>query len=88
MVGRNTDKAQGQPPLHIELSLRFVFGPGSGEAVQVFDAVPVPLVGSVFQARDRIARGFTRTLLKAGLTQPRVLTELLPLLARRKRGAQ
>jgi len=40
----------------------------------------VPMVGSVFDSRDRILRTFTVLLMRTGMAQPKVAKELIPLL--------
>lgn len=74
-------------PVELRLTLRYRFGEDEEETVTVMDDRRVPMVGSVFDYRDRILRGFTSGLVKAAATQPRVLRELAPLFdtLRRKR---
>ena len=48
-----------------------------GDALTLVEERKVPLVGSVFDNRDRIAREFLRLLLKAGALQPKVLATML-----------
>jgi hypothetical protein len=76
-----------EEPLEVDLTLVFRFGDEPGEAVTVIDNRRVPMVGSIFDSRDAIVRAFVRNMLKAGLTQPKVLGEVLPglkLLRRRR----
>jgi hypothetical protein len=40
----------------------------------------IPMVGTVFDSRDAMVRGFVKLLVKAGLSQPKVLGELVPAL--------
>ena len=70
--------------MDVILTLKINFGDSAGEAVTLIDERRVPLVGSVFENRDRIAREFLRLLLKASARQPRVLKTLL---SRREEGA-
>lgn len=75
-------------PLDVELTVAFRFGDEPGDKVTVIENRHIPLVGSVFDSRDALMKGFVKLLLKAGLTQPKVLSEVLPavkLLQRRKR---
>jgi hypothetical protein len=80
-------KGDDEEPLEVDLTLVFRFGDEPGDAVTVIDNRRVPMVGSIFDSRDAIMRGFVRNMLKAGMTQPKVLGELLPALKllRRKR---
>lgn len=77
----------GEEPLEVDLTLVFRFGDEPGDAVTVIDNRRVPMVGSVFDSRDTVMRGFVKHMLKAGLSQPKVLGEVLPALKllRRKR---
>ncbi len=65
-------------PLEVRLSLRFTFGDEPGEHVQMIEDRQVPLVGSVFDNRDRILRSFAMLMLRAGMVQPKVISELFP----------
>lgn len=67
-----------QEPLEVRVSLRFVFGDEPGENVRMIDNRRVPLVGSVFENRDRILRSFTMLMLRAGMLQPKVVAEISP----------
>ncbi len=67
-------------PLEVRMTMRFNFGDTPEEAVTVMDDRRVPLVGSVFDSRDRILRAFTMILVKTGLAQPKVAKELFPLI--------
>lgn len=78
---------RAQNPLEVRMTLRFKFGDEPQESVTVMDDRRMPMVGSVFESRDRILRSFTMLLVRTGLTQPKVARELFPalrLLARRK----
>lgn len=63
-------RARSKEPLEVELTVTFNFGDRPGESVTLLENRTVPLVGSVFENRDRIARGFLRLLLKAGARSP------------------
>lgn len=67
-------------PLEVDLTLVFRFGDEPGDAVTVIDNRRVPMVGSIFDSRDAVMRGFVKHMVKAGLTQPKVLSEVLPAL--------
>jgi len=57
-------------PLDVVLTLKLNFGDSPGDALTLVEEQRVPLVGSVFENRDRIAREFLRLLLKASSRQP------------------
>lgn len=79
-----------EEPLEVELTLRYRFGESESEQVTIMDQRRLPMVGSVFKYRDKILRGFTSSLIKAGLTQKKVVSELMPLLSgwRRERSGK
>ena len=60
-------------PLEVVLTVKVNFGDRPSEAMTLVEERKVPLVGSVFENRDRIAREFLRLLMKAGARQPRRL---------------
>lgn len=64
-------------PMEVILTFRMNFGDYPEDAVTLVDRRRVPLVGSVFDNRDRIAREFLRLMLSAGARQPRVVRRLL-----------
>ena len=59
--------------MDVILTLKVNFGDAPGDALTLVEERRVPLVGSVFDNRDRIAREFLRLLVKAGASQPRVM---------------
>jgi hypothetical protein len=63
--------------MDVILTLKINFGDSPGDAMTLIEERRVPLVGSVFENRDRIAREFLRLLLMAGARQPKVLRTLL-----------
>jgi len=63
--------------MDVILTLKVNFGDSPGDAMTLIEEQRVPLVGSVFENRDRIAREFLRLLLAATSRQPRVLKTLL-----------
>lgn len=74
--------------MDVDLTLRFRFGEAPEDAVTMLDRRRVPMVNSVFENRDRIARQFLTLMLQGGLRSPAVMRELMPLRKRRKqRGA-
>lgn len=88
MLSRRAERAKAaKEPLDVDLTVAFRFDDAPEDKVTVIDNKRVPMVGSVFDSRDVVVRGFVKMLLKAGLTQPKVLSEVLPavrLLRRRK----
>lgn len=86
MIAKARDSAgrrggrRSREPVDIRLTVAFRFGDEPGERVTVMDDRHIPFVGSLFESRDKILRGFTRLLIKAGAQQPKVARELLPLL--------
>lgn len=79
-------RSRKDEPLDVELTVSFRFGEEPGDKVTVIDNRSVPMVGSVFDQRDSLMRGFVKLLLKAGLTQPKVLAQLVPALKLLRRG--
>ncbi len=73
-------RRRAQEPLEIRMTMRFNFGDTPEEAVTVMNDRRVPMVGSVFDSRDRILRGFTALLVRASMSQPKVAKELIPIL--------
>lgn len=59
-----------RPPLEVSLTFKVNFGDSPADQLTLVDERRVPLVGSVFDNRDRIAREFLRLLVKAGLASP------------------
>ena len=73
-------RRRAQEPLEVRMTMRFNFGETPEEAVTGMNDRRVPLVGSVFESRDRILRAFTVMLVRTGMSQPKVAKELIPLL--------
>ena len=69
---------KAREPLDVRLSLKVNFGDTPADAVTVMHERRVPMVNSVFEQRDRIIRAFTMTLLRVGLAQPKVVSEVFP----------
>ncbi|MBI3171312.1 MAG: hypothetical protein HYZ32_01805 [Hydrocarboniphaga effusa] len=59
-------------PMEVMLTFKMNFGDRPEDALTLIKNQRVPLVGSVFENRDRIARGLVHLLIKAGAKQPRV----------------
>ena len=70
--------------MDVILTLKINFGDSPGDALTLIEERNVPLVGSVFDNRDRIAREFLRLLLMAGARQPKVLRSMLSKRAQRE----
>ena len=80
LAKRRERRRRQREPLEVRLTMRFNFGDSPEDVVTVMDDRRVPMVGSVFESRDRIIRGFTVLLLNASAAQPKVAKELIPLL--------
>lgn len=65
-------------PLEVKLTLRYRFGDEPDDTVTVMNDRAIPMVDSVFKNRDRIVRAFAMTLVRAGVTKPKVVRELVP----------
>jgi hypothetical protein len=73
-LGRARQKRR--KPMDVVLTLKINLGDHPGDAITLLEERRVPLVGSVFENRDRIAREFLALLMKAG-AHPRSLRRLL-----------
>lgn len=73
-------RRRAREPLEVRMTMRFNFGDTPEEAVTVMNDRQVPMVGSVFDSRDRILRAFALILVRTGMAQPKVAKELFPLL--------
>ena len=71
---------RAKAPLEVRLSLKVRFGEDAGESMVLMQDRRVPMVNSVFENRDRILRSFTMLLLRASMTQPKVMREVFPAL--------
>lgn len=78
LSARFAARRERQEPLDVQVSLTFRFGEEEGDKVTMLDERSIPMVGSVFQYRDRIARSFALLMLRAGISQPKVIAEILP----------
>lgn len=70
-------------PLEVELTVSFRFGEEAGDLVTPIRERNVPMVDSVFKNRDRIIRNFVRLLVKTGMSSPKVVGHMLPLVSKR-----
>ena len=66
IITKTLSRARSREPLEIDLTVKMNFGDRASEAVTLIDDRRVPLVGSVFENRDRIAREFVKLLVRAG----------------------
>lgn len=85
---RRRNRRATDEPLEVQLTVAFRFGEVPEDRVVMIDNRRIPMVNTVFDSRDAIVRGFAKLLLKAGLSQPKVLREVVPalkLLRRRPR---
>lgn len=78
LSARFAARRKRQEPLDVQVSLSFRFGEEEGDKVTMLNERSIPMVGSVFQYRDRIARSFALLMLRAGISQPKVVAEILP----------
>jgi hypothetical protein len=76
----STRKRRASQPVDIRLTVSFRFGDEPGDLVTVMDDRRIPLVGTLFDSRDAILRGFLGLMFKASLKQPKVLAEVVPAL--------
>lgn len=77
MIAKGSTRRRREP-LDIQLTVRFNFGAEPSDVITVMDNKTVPLVGSIFEHRDRLVRAFTSLLVKNSLSSPRVIRELFP----------
>lgn len=78
LSARRVARRERQEPLEVRLSLGFRFGEEEDDRVTMLEDRSIPMVGSVFQYRDRIIRSFAMLMLRAGVSQPKVVAEILP----------
>lgn len=71
-------RRKAREPLDVRLTFKVNFGETPADAVTVMHERRVPMVNSVFDQRDRIIRAFTMSLLRVGLAQPKVVSEVFP----------
>lgn len=79
IIAKTLSRARSREPMEVLLTVKLNMGDRPSEAVTLVDERRVPLVGSVFENRDRIAREFVRLLVKAGGQQPEVVRRLFGL---------
>lgn len=79
MISKALARVRRRPkqPMEVVLTLKMNFGDRPDDALTLIQNRRVPLVGSVFDNRDRLLREFLRLLLKASAKQPRVMRGLL-----------
>ncbi|WP_240433586.1 hypothetical protein [Solimonas sp. K1W22B-7] len=76
---RRKRRRERKEPLEVRMTMRFKFGDEPDDIITMMEDRPVPMVDSVFKNRDSIVRGFVSLLLRAGLKQPKVASEIFPL---------
>lgn len=76
---RRKRRREREQPLEVRMTMRFKFGEEADDTITMMEDRAVPMVGNVFKNRDRIVRGFVNLLLRAGLKQPKVASEIFPL---------
>lgn len=64
--------------VEVKLTLRYRFGDEPDDTVTMMNDRAIPMVDSVFKNRDRIIRAFAMTLVRAGISKPKVVSELVP----------
>lgn len=69
---------KSREPLDVRLTFKINFGETPADAVTVMNERRVPMVNSVFEHRDRIVRTFAMSLVRVGLSQPKVVREVFP----------
>jgi hypothetical protein len=70
-------KRRRPPPLEVELTVVMNLGDAPQDAVTLVRERRVPLVGSVFENRDRIARSFLRLIAASPLRSRNVMRKIL-----------
>lgn len=87
-TSKKKPKHRDQEPLDVHLTVRYRFGDEADDEVTMMENRRIPMVGSVFEKRDVLARNFVKLLLHASTRQPKVLRELIPVarLLRRDRS--
>ncbi|MGB0956580.1 MAG: hypothetical protein ACPGZP_11375 [Panacagrimonas sp.] len=79
MTGKHSRRpSQAKEPVDVELTVKVRFGDEPEDEVAMIDQRHIPMVNSVFESRDAITRGFTTLLIRAALSQPKVVRELIP----------
>lgn len=73
-VGR--ERRRRRQPMEVILTVKMNFGDHPRDAMTLMHERRVPLVGSVFDNRDRIAREFLRMMVKAGARQPAIMRRM------------
>lgn len=78
IIGNTARARRKAEPVEVKLTLRYRFGDEPDDTVTVMDDRAIPMVDSVFKNRDRIVRALAMTLVRAGITRPKVVSELVP----------
>ena len=83
IISKTLARARTREPMEVVLTVKMNFGDRASDAVTLIDERRVPLVGSVFENRDRIAREFVKLLVKAG-AHPKAMGRLFTLRGKRE----
>ncbi len=79
-------------PLEVNLTLVVKAGPEPEDRFTIMHNRKIPMVGSVFEGRNRIQRFFVSTLLRVASSSPSVYREIAPglmaLLGRKRKPAK
>lgn len=78
IIGNKARTRRKTEPVEVKMTLRYRFGDEPDDTVTVMDDRAIPMVDSVFKNRDRIVRALAMTLVRAGITRPKVVSELVP----------
>lgn len=70
-----------QEPLDISLSVSFRFGDEPDDRLTVMDQRSIPMVGTIFDKRDAVMKGFAKLFIKAASMRPSVAAEFVPFLS-------
>ena len=70
-----------QEPLDINLTVTFRFGDEPDDRITVMQDRSVPLVGTIFDKRDAVLKGFARLFVKAATMRPGIAAEFVPFLS-------
>ncbi|MDT0616963.1 hypothetical protein RM531_00605 [Salinisphaera sp. P385] len=78
MAGSGERRGRRRKPLRVEVSLVVRTGPEPEDRLTILDDAPVPMVGSVFEYRNRIVRFFAATLVQVAMRSPAFYREIAP----------
>lgn len=78
MAGGGKRGGRQREPLRVEVTLVVRTGPAPEDRLTILDDTPVPMVGSVFEYRNRIVRFFAATLVQVAMRSPAFYREIAP----------